>query len=196
MLSWLAFLVVAAVLLTGAIKAVTSADLVHTVLWLALVLVGTAVAYVVLQADFLAAVQVLLYTGGVITLMLFAVMLTRRRGEAGVPSPSRGPWRGLSAGLAVLLLVATAVIRTVPLAGWGSAKPVGGRSAELGARFLGELALPFEVLSLLLLAAMIGAIVLARREGGRRPAPLRRQAALPIPEPAPAPDEAAHGRSK
>ncbi|RME26078.1 MAG: NADH-quinone oxidoreductase subunit J, partial [Deltaproteobacteria bacterium] len=82
--AWILFAVVALLLVGSALMVVLSMDLVHTVLWLAVGLVTTAVVYVALSADFLAAAQVLLYTGGVVTLMLFAVMLTRRLAGAGV----------------------------------------------------------------------------------------------------------------
>jgi NADH-quinone oxidoreductase subunit J len=72
----IAFGITAVLLLASAFMVVSSRDLVRAVLWLAVSLAFTAVAYVQLRADLLAALQIMLYTGGVITLMLFAVMLT------------------------------------------------------------------------------------------------------------------------
>lgn len=169
MLAWLAFGLLAVVLIGAALMVVSARDLVHTVLWLALSLLVTAAVYVALAADFLAMVQILLYSGGVVTLMLFAVMLTRRlEGAKAQMSDTFGP-RG--AILAVLLagLLGTSI--------WGSSRmlsqapPMEVDTAALGELFLGELVLPFELLSVLLLAAMIGAIVLSRPDGppGRIP---------------------------
>lgn len=164
MSGWLSFLALAAALLFFARMVVTSGDLVHAVLWLGATLIATAALYVTLHADFLAAVQVLLYTGGVITLMLFGVMLTRRLTVARVENPATGRWRAGLTAAAAFAVVALAIAR----AGRGFALSEAPPALEpdtraLGALFLTELALPFEALSVLLLAAMIGAIVLARR---------------------------------
>src|SRR5262249_30113529 len=78
MVEQIGFGIIAAVLLFSALRVVSARNLVHAVLWLALTLSATAVLFVWLNAAFLAAVQILLYTGGVITLMLSGVMLTRR----------------------------------------------------------------------------------------------------------------------
>jgi NADH:ubiquinone oxidoreductase subunit 6 (subunit J) len=155
-MTWLMFGAAAATAVGSGWMAVSARDLVRAVLWLGLSLLATAVVYATLDAGFLAAMQVLLYTGGVVTLMLFAVMLVRR--EDPQSGAAEGAFRALlPAGLAVVV-VASTVLRT-PLTAQGH--PVGTR--ELGEWLLGDLALPFEALSILLLAAMIAAIVLARR---------------------------------
>lgn len=160
--AWLAFMVIAAVLVGAALMVVLSRDLVHTVLWLALGLVFTAVAYVALAADFLAAAQILLYTGGVVTLMLFAVMLTRRLQGAAIAVPAMlGGFRGPLVAAATFGLVASAILRS-PQA--GPAPAMQADTQALGKLVLTDLLLPFEALSVLLLAAMVGAIVLARRD--------------------------------
>jgi NADH-quinone oxidoreductase subunit J len=161
--AWILFIVLSVVLVGAALMVVSARDLVHTVLWLALGLVTTAGVHVALAADFLAAVQILLYSGGVVTLMLFAVMLTRHlEGATARMAPERG-----ARGAVVAVLLAGLVGASV----WGS-KKLGARAPEmevdtaaLGRLFLGELVLPFELLSVLLLAAMIGAIVLSRADG-------------------------------
>ena len=167
MLSWVAFAILGLVLLYSARKVVVSNDLVHSVLWLAATLIATAGLYVTLQAEFLAAVQVMLYTGGVITLMLFGIMLTRRLSGIRIEHGSRMRVRGAVIALAVLALVAMAVNRAArhgsATAGAGGSGGMPGDTTDLGRLFLTDLMLPFEVLSLLLLAAMIGAIVLARK---------------------------------
>lgn len=155
-LSLLALLV-----LGGALGTVLSKNLVHSVLWLALTLVATAGLYARLTAGFLAGAQVLLYAGGVITLAIFAVMLSARLEGGPIPNASGRRARGLLVALAVagllcgvLLQTEFVVPREVPVVD----------AADLGRSFLGEYVLPFEVLSVLLVAAMIGAIAIARRE--------------------------------
>lgn len=162
MLEWVAFIILGLALLVSGRMVVTSRDLVHSVLWLGATLVTTAGLYVVLNADFLAAVQVLLYVGGVITLMLFGVMLTRRLTGASISHGSGHRLRGAVIALAVYALVITAVHRASG-SGAPAAAGTAGDTRALGSLFLTDLMLPFEVLSVLLLAAMIGAIVLARK---------------------------------
>ena len=161
MMAWVAFSLISLVILNSALNVVKSTDLVHTVLWLALTLLGTAALFVHLDAEFLAAVQVLLYTGGVVTLMLFGVMLTRRIDGVKIIHGSANKGRALFSALAVFGAIATAIFRSEQ-----TARAVATDLPEteaLGQYFLQDLVLPFELLSLLLLAAMVGAIALARK---------------------------------
>lgn len=163
MMAWLAFGVLAVVLVGAAWMVVQARDLVHTVLWLALGLVATAGVYVALSADFLAVVQILLYSGGVVTLMLFAVMLTRRLHGAMAPMTDPSGLRAAVVAVLTLGLLLTGLWQSALLG--AEAPPMAGETANLGRLFLGPLVLPFEALSVLLLAAMVGAIALARAEG-------------------------------
>ncbi len=169
----LLFLVVIILLLVSAVRVVASRDLVHAVLWLGVVLVLTAGMFLILGAPFLAGIQLLLYTGGVITLMLFGVMLTRRHHEIGVEIDSS---RRLPAALGAAALfgaMASAIFRT-DLPALSSSVPV--PAVEIGRAFLTDHLMAFEVLSILLLAAMIGAIVLGRRHDfGAEPEPSYRK---------------------
>lgn len=163
MLEWIAFSVLGITLLIAGRKVVVSRDLVHSVLWLGVALVATAGLFIALHAEFLAAVQILLYTGGVITLMLFGVMVTRRlSGEARIEHGSSHRLRGALLSVSTFALVALTVSRA---ADSHSGPPPGhlGDTREIGSVILRDLMLPFEALSVLLLAAMIGAIVLARK---------------------------------
>ncbi len=173
----LLFFNLAGLILLGAVRVVVGRDLVHAVLWLGVVLVLTAGVFVMLGAPFLAGIQLLLYTGGVITLMLFGVMLTRRHHEIGVEIDSS---RRLPAALGAASLfgaMASAIFRT-DLPAWSSSAPVSAR--EIGRAFLTDHLVAFEVLSILLLAAMIGAIVLGRqRDFGDEPEPLYRKDGRP-----------------
>ena len=155
----LAFAVISAVLLVSAFQVIYTRNLVHAVFWLALALVGTAGLYITLEATFVAAIQVLLYAGGVITLMLFGIMLTARHDGVTVPNFSQGRGVGVVTAVAVLALLLVGIWNT----DLGDIEPVGaGTSVEVGALFLSEHLLAFEALSVLLLAGMIGAIVLTR----------------------------------
>ncbi|MBK7644909.1 MAG: NADH-quinone oxidoreductase subunit J [Planctomycetes bacterium] len=147
--------------LAGALGTVLSKNLVHSVLWLALALVATAGIYVRLTAGFLAGAQVLLYAGGVITLAIFAVMLSARIEGGPIPNESAKRGRGALVALAVAGLFGGVLLQADVLA--PRDLPVVD-AADIGRSFLGEYVLPFEVLSVLLVAAMIGAIVIARRE--------------------------------
>ncbi len=160
-MAWLAFCIIAGVILNSAVNVVRSTDLVHTVFWLALSLLGTAALFVHLDAEFLAAVQVLLYTGGVVTLMLFGVMLTRRIDGVRIIHGSSHQGRAMACALAVFGAIASSIFRSEQGAR-AVAKDLPETEA-LGQFFLRDLVLPFELLSLLLLAAMVGAIALARK---------------------------------
>jgi NADH-quinone oxidoreductase subunit J len=157
------FIVIAAVMLVSAFRVVTAKNLVHGVLWLALTLSTTAVLFVSLDAAFLAGIQLLLYTGGVITLMLFGVMLTRRHDGLNIDNESAARRRlpGFVVAAALFALLVAATVETEAPERQGSPDPV--TAQQIGESFLTQHLLAFEVLSLLLLAAMIGAIVLARR---------------------------------
>ncbi len=167
MLEWIAFVVLGATLLTAGWKVVTSRDLVHSVLWLGLTLAATAGLFVTLHAEFLAAVQILLYTGGVVTLMIFGIMLTRRLSSVHIEHGSTSRARAFALALAALALVVFGVSEASRVGyevGGSDAGSSGlGDTQALGSMVLRDLVLPFEVLSILLLAAMIGAIVLARK---------------------------------
>jgi NADH-quinone oxidoreductase subunit J len=162
------FGIIAVCLLVSALFVVRSRNLVHSVLWLGVTLATTAVLFVFLGAPFLAGIQVLLYTGGVITLMLFGVMLTRRHERLAIENET-SPDRRLPAAAIAGGFFATVVGASTqtPFPPAEQAEPTA--TQEIGRSFLTEHLLAFEVLSVLLLAAMIGAIVLARRvDAGRK----------------------------
>ena len=157
------FLLVGLLTASSAVLTVTSKNLFHAALFLAVTLSGIAGVFLVLHADFLALVQLVVYVGAVAVLFLFGLMLTRAPiGREALDSENRG------LGLAVagtLFVVLAALI--VP-AFWGVSTPnvTGPSIAAIGVAIFANWVLPFEVLSMLLLAALIGAIVLARREAG------------------------------
>lgn len=148
-----------------AFRVVTCRDLVRGILWLAATLLGTAVLYALLHAPFLAGVQVLTYVGGVVTLMIFGVMVTRKHEATTFTIDGTARLRGALAALAFFVVVATAIFRT----DLSSLTPVETPSTQdLALSLLDRYLLAFEVASVLLLAAIVSAVVLARR---RDPAP-------------------------
>lgn len=162
------FLITAATILISALMVVLRRNLVQAALFLVLTLFGVAVLFVLLEAPFLAVIQVLIYIGAIAILMLFAVMLTRDVvREEGRP---RNRYWGLAAVVAVLLFEGLVVM----LSGWSefaAEAPSGGvfgQINELGQALVSPQAyvIPFEIASVLLLAALIGAIVVAW--GGRK----------------------------
>lgn len=166
----LAFAVMALVGVTSALAVVASSNLIHSVLWLAIVLLDTALVFVALGAAFLGGIQVMLYAGGVVTLMLFAIMLTRRGGGVMV-SNEADPKRRLPGSLLCVGLfsaLAWAILRSPSLSAAAPQQAVTAR--DLARAFLTRDVLAFEVLSILLLAATVGAIVIARRRDfGKEP---------------------------
>jgi len=158
------FLIVSTVILASALMVVTTRSLVHAALWLIVTLFGVAVLYALLEAGFLAVVQVVIYIGAIAVLFLFAVMLTRRERSAHSPSLNRGWW------IAALIAALTFSGLLFLLRGWSGfpqaapALPSGFDAVgALGQALISPAAfvLPFEVASLLLLAALIGAVYVA-----------------------------------
>ncbi len=159
MMVQIGFGIIASVMMLSALFVVTSRNLVRTVLWLAVALASTSVAFVMLHAPFLAAIQLILYTGGVLTLMLFGIMLTQRHDGVEVPNESTAHARGLVTAAILFGVMAAAVLRTD---GTPASPRVDISVEAIGQSFLTTHLLAFEVLSILLLAVMVGAIVLAR----------------------------------
>ena len=179
MITSVGFGLVAACAIVSAIFVVQSANLIRAVLWLGITLIATAALYAMLGASFLAGVQLLLYVGGVMTLMVFGVMITRRHeGIASTTKDTTNPVRGALVALALFGVVANAIFKTEGLD--AAAPPVAPLTLpELGRAILHEHVLAFEVLSLLLLAAIIGAVVIARR---RDPGPATEPASAVAPK--------------
>ncbi len=149
-----------AIILASALFVVRSKNLIHSVLWLAMTLLGTAALYAQLDAPFLAGVQVLTYVGGVVTLMIFGVMVTRRHEGATAPSDHGEEERGFIFATALFVLLALAIWKSPMALATPQPSPT---TAQLGHALLDDYLIAFEVLSLLLLAAIVGAVVLARR---------------------------------
>ncbi len=160
------FLFTAALTLGSAIAVVTVRNLVHAALALIVSFFGVAIVFVLLQAGFLAAVQVVLYIGAIAILIIFAIMLTRRVMQDTGPQINRQWW--LAAILSVALFAALwMVLRQVPSLQQALA-PAVPLDAEAGLRQLGaalvdpnQYMLPFEAASVLLLVALVGSLAIA-----------------------------------
>jgi NADH-quinone oxidoreductase subunit J len=155
------FVVLAVVGSIGAFRLVTSKNVVHAALYLVVTLSMVGAAYLVLAASFIAWVQVLIYVGAIVVLLLFSLMLTRAPiGREALDNQQRG-WAalvgaGVLAGLVYLIQNA-----------FGSAPRIQiqpAATSEVGASIFANFVLPFEVVSVLLLAALVGAVVIARRD--------------------------------
>ena len=158
------FIIAAAVTLGSALMVVIARRTMHAALWLVLTLFGVAVIFATLEASFFAVVQVIVYIGAIAILIIFAVMLTRRSMEDTGPQTSRRWWlAGLIAVVlfaAILLLVVShpAVSTALP----GAVPPDSVQQLGLGLVSVNAYVLPFELASVLLLAALIGASFVAR----------------------------------
>lgn len=161
----LAFYILAAVTIGSTLGVVSVRNVFHSAMYLVLSFVGVAGLYITLSADFVAAVQILIYAGAVAILLVFAVMLTHSP-ETGSPTNQlRGPALFVAG-----LMLATLVMVFVNMDGsWflSNDLPLENTSVEIAKKLLDPTngyVLPFEVASVLLLAAMVGAIVVARED--------------------------------
>jgi NADH-quinone oxidoreductase subunit J len=153
------------------ILVVTTRQLVHAALWLVVSFGALAASYVVLAAEFVAWVQVLIYVGAIVVLLLFGIMLTRAPIGRSDDLNSGNRLVALVVALATAAVLVTTLVRGFRQAYFPIKARVGdGASATLGASLFRTWVLPFEALSVLLLAALIGAIVLSRADIGP-PAP-------------------------
>jgi NADH-quinone oxidoreductase subunit J len=169
------FVLIGLATLGAALLTVTTRQLVHAALWLVVALGGLAVEYLLLTAEFIAWVQVLIYVGSVVVLLLFGLMLTKapigRSPDA--DSENRLVALGVAvAAAAALVWVVVDAFRTTWINLHGVAQ---GSSRATGESLFRHWVLPFEALSVLLLAALVGAIVLSRRDtaapGSAAPSP-------------------------
>ncbi|MBI2230876.1 MAG: NADH-quinone oxidoreductase subunit J [Deltaproteobacteria bacterium] len=156
------FYLVAAITIGSAMIVAFSRNIIYSAFSLLGTFAGVAGIYIFLGADFVAAVQVLIYVGGILVLVLFAVMLTHRITDVEITNRAAGRIPALIVvGVLVYLLAQT--VRETP---WAKAKEIvyAATTAKIGDLFLDTYLLPFELASLVLLAALIGAVVISRKE--------------------------------
>lgn len=157
------FILVAIATAGSAILTVTSKNLVHAALFLAVTLSGIAGVFLVLAADFVALTQLIVYVGAIAVLFLFGLMLTRAPiGREALDSQNRGLGLAVAVSLfGVLVALIVQAFKDAP-----SAELAGPSAADLGTAIFTSWVFPFEVASMLLLGGLVGAVVLSRRETG------------------------------
>ncbi|NTU78482.1 MAG: NADH-quinone oxidoreductase subunit J [Chloroflexales bacterium] len=171
------FGLLAALIVGAAVMVVTVRNVIHAALWLIASFFGIGALYMLLEAEFIAVIQVLVYVGAISILILFAIMLTRQVTGEGVRQLTKRWWVSL---LVAVALFAAVIVPTVvnhkwnlpalPAVAEGAApaiEPMSG-PAELGRGFVFEYMLQFQVAGVLLTVALIGAIVIAFEERSRR----------------------------
>jgi NADH-quinone oxidoreductase subunit J len=156
-----AFWTVAAALLAASLAVVLTPNLFHAVLYLAAALVATGVVFLSLAAPFLFGVQLLLYAGGVVTILVFAIMLTERLVGERIAQTTRWLVNGAIVAAAVFVGVAGFIARAPDRMAPALA---GDRTGEIARAVTGPFAVAFELLGALLVAALLGAIYFARAE--------------------------------
>ena len=166
----------AAASVASAILAVTRKNPVHSMLWVLALFLHVAGIFLCLGAEFLAAVQVIVYAGAILVFYLFVVMLLDLPDEEARPRFGKHWPLAAAVGLSFAALVWLARAETLAPVGSGVARgaervaaegPPQGSLSEIGMALFGPFALPFEIASLVLLAAIIGAVVLTRRRAAR-----------------------------
>jgi NADH-quinone oxidoreductase subunit J len=158
------FLVLAVIAAGSALLSMTSGQLVHSALWLVVTLGAVAGCFVLMTAEFVAWVQVLVYVGSVVVLVIFALMLTRQT-SATTAEVTGNRW--VAAGLGVIAAVG---LGATMIAGFRGERIEGNRigtAGSIGDALFNDWVLPFEILSGVLLAALIGAIVISRSGSDR-----------------------------
>ncbi|NJN68436.1 MAG: NADH-quinone oxidoreductase subunit J [Chloroflexaceae bacterium] len=172
------FVLIAAEIVGAAVMVVTAKNIVHAALWLIASFCGVGALYLLLEAEFLAVVQVLVYVGAISILMLFAIMLTRHvTGKGAETSLYQRWWVGL---IVAAVLFAAVIAPTVLAHPWETATAAPALPGEtgqpaamagivdLGRAFVEEYLLPFEIAAVLLLVGLVGAIVIAFEERAAR----------------------------
>ncbi|MFV2062020.1 MAG: NADH-quinone oxidoreductase subunit J [Chloroflexota bacterium] len=158
----LVFLVLAGAMLGSALLVVLGRDIIRSGLWLVLSFAGLAGIYALLGTPFLAVTQVLVYMGAISVLILFAVMITQSKAGPTKLVFQRQWWAGAIAAVVLVLLMLTSILLTAwPLAG---EEIIPQSARDIATYLFNDYLLAFEVVGVLLLAAVIGALYLARKD--------------------------------
>ncbi len=155
------FLFMAALVIASAFWVVFSPNLIHSAVSLLFTLFGTAGLYVFLYADFIAATQIVIYVVGILVLIIFGVMLTSKIDSPSIASSSANQFIG-GIGAFAIFVIQVAVIFNTPW-NFGSEQYRDATVGAIGKLLLTNYLLPFEIISILLLAALMGAALLSRR---------------------------------
>ena len=157
----LLFLFISILVIASAVNVVISSQLIYSAVSLLFTLFGVAGLYVFLYADFMAATQVIIYVGGILVLIIFGVMLTNKIDTPNIVSSSSNQVIGFLAASFLFLIQLAVIVKT----DWkqGEVQQIEGTVDVIGSMLLWDYFLAFEVVSVLLLAALIGAAFLSRR---------------------------------
>ena len=190
----LAFWSLSAITIGGALMIIVSRNLIHAVVFLILSFIGVAGLFITLSADFLALVQILVYVGAIAVLMLFAILLTPRAGRDNEENSLRYP------AMVLMGLVIAAGTFVALDTDWGPMREaaVGTQAKIIGESLINSYVLPFEIGAVMLTAALVGAIALAREDDEDLPihtASLIEEGVLPPPGGDPDGDPAATGEA-
>jgi NADH-quinone oxidoreductase subunit J len=155
------FWVAAVVLVAASLAVVLTPNLFHAVLWLALALVATGGVFLLLDSPFLFAVQLLLYAGGVVTIVVFAIMLTERLVGDSIRQTSRFVFNGAVLAAAVFIGIGGFLLQADAVL---PAAATGDQLRDLGRALVGPYAATLQLVGVLLVAALLGAVYFARTE--------------------------------
>ena len=165
----LVFIACGVIAVLGSIGLILAREPVHSALSLVLVMIALAVLYLLLGAAFIAAIQILVYAGAIMVLFVFVIMLLNAGVEVRTNLSRLARWVGLP--LAIIFLAEMAyvlfheyVARTALAVSGSVAGPVPASTEELSMKLFTEFVLPFELTSILILIAVLGALVLAKKE--------------------------------
>lgn len=158
------FYVISAFILGAGLLAMTTRKIFRSAIWLLFTLIGVAALYFWLEVEFIAAVQIIVYVGGIVVLIIFSIFLTQ---QSGSEMPRQSLKRTIASALAVLCGFGLTFLQISKYNFQPSNKSFDWSVSKIGSQMLGTkaggFALPFEVVSMLLLAAMIGCIVIAMK---------------------------------
>ena len=157
------FYAVSALILASAAAVALSRNIIYSAFALLFAFIGVGLIYAMLSADFLAVTQMLLYVGGILVLILFAVMLTNEIEAARRSNQSASKGLAVLTAAAVFCILAAAAV-FAPWKAPAAEPPFAPTTANIGNSLLGAYLLPFEIVSVLLVVGLIGAVVVARKE--------------------------------
>ena len=161
------FYVIAALMAFSAIRVVTVRNVVHAAMYLVVVLAGVAAQYILLASEFLAATQVLVYIGAIVVLVLFGVMLTRAKLGQDVNLTNDYWYVGAFTAVILFVVMAASLLDHFgdePLDTVNAETQIASNTEQVSDAIFGQYVVPFEAVSVLLPAALVGAIVLARKD--------------------------------
>lgn len=166
-IAMLVFIACGVMAIVGALGLILSREPVHSALALVLVMISLAILYLLLGAAFIAAIQILVYAGAIMVLFVFVIMLLNAGEEVRTNVSRLAKWVGLPLGIFFLLEMAYSLFREYgsrAAATSGGAGPAPDLTRQLSMKLFTEFVLPFELTSILILIAVLGALVLAKRE--------------------------------